>query len=147
VYRRVLDSAGLRPGLDAESYKQQLKPLRWELLASVYRAAVDECETRGVPAVWVLIPRVGKPIDPAERRRLIDLARASGFAAVLDLSDVYEGAEPSSFAVGRNDFHPNLDGHALIARRLEAALRDRAELRWLWSADGSIAAAGEGVDQ
>jgi hypothetical protein len=29
VYRRVLDSAGLRPGLDAESYKQQLKPLRW----------------------------------------------------------------------------------------------------------------------
>ncbi len=34
--------------------------------ASTGRSSAD-CRARGVPVVWVLIPRVGKPADPAER--------------------------------------------------------------------------------
>jgi lysophospholipase L1-like esterase len=133
VYRDVLTRAGIKPGLDAEGYRRALRPLRRELLAGVYRAAVADCKARGVAAVWVLIPRVGKPIDPAERRDLVNTARASGFDAVIDICDVYEGTDPRDLAVGPNDFHPNADGHARIARALEAALVARPELIQLWT--------------
>ncbi|MCA1686291.1 MAG: SGNH/GDSL hydrolase family protein, partial [Planctomycetia bacterium] len=122
VYRDVLAAAGVRPGLDPAEYKARLRPLRWELLAGVYRAAAADCKARGVPAVWVLIPRVGKPADPAERSRLVGLARDAGFAAVVDASDAYDGADQAALAVAPDDFHPNAEGHARIARRLEGAL-------------------------
>lgn len=128
VYRRVLADAGVLPGLTAEAYKTRLRPLRWALLAGVYRAAAAECAARGVPAVWVLIPRVGKPADGAERARLVGMARAAGFAAVVDASDAYDGADPATLAVAPDDFHPNAEGHARIAARLEAALAARPEL-------------------
>ena len=126
VYRDTLDAASVKvkPGLEPEVYKGVLKPLKWELLAGVYRAAVAECRSRGVPVVWVLIPRVGKPVDPAERRRLVALARETGFSAVVDLCDVYDGFDPSALAVSPNDFHPNAEGHTRVARALDAAFAD-----------------------
>lgn len=136
VYRDVLASAGVRPGLTPEAYRRLLRPLRWELLGGVYRRAAAECRARGVPAVWVLIPRVGKPADPAEKRALMDLARRSGFAAVVDVSDAYAGADPAALAVSAKDFHPNAEGHARIAHALDAALGALPELRALWSGGG-----------
>jgi lysophospholipase L1-like esterase len=121
-YREILAGAKVRPGGTFESYKQALRPFRWEFLAAVYRAAVADCRARGVPCVLVLIPRVGKPGDPAERQRLIALARDAGFAMVADLSDAYDGLDPNDLAIGPRDFHPNADGHARLARRLDAAL-------------------------
>ncbi len=123
VYRDVLASVGLGPGLTSDDYKERLRPLRWELLAGIYQAAVADCQSRGVLAVWVLIPRVGKPIDPADRRRMIDLAHASGFATVIDACDSYDGADASTLAVAPDDYHPNAIGHARIAARLEPALK------------------------
>jgi lysophospholipase L1-like esterase len=123
LYRDVLTRSGTRPGGTLESYKRVLKPYRWEILTQVYRTIVADCRTRGVPVAWVLIPRVGKPTDPAERRRLITLARESGFSEVVDLSDAYEGIDPADLAIGPDDYHPNADGHARLARRLDAELR------------------------
>ena len=59
-YRAILAAARVRPGGTFEAYKQALRPFRWEFLAAVYRAAVADCRSRGVPCVWVLVPRVGK---------------------------------------------------------------------------------------
>ena len=114
VYRDVLDRARVpsKPGLEPEFYKGCLKPLRWELLAGVYQAVVSDCLSRGVPVIWVMIPRVGKPVNPADRTRLVELAKASGFTAVIDVSDAYDGVDPSTLAVSPNDFHPNALGHA-----------------------------------
>jgi hypothetical protein len=151
VYSEVLDAARVphKSGLDAEVYKGWLKPLRWELLAGVYRAVVADSRSRGVPAIWVLIPRVGKPVDSAERKRLIDLARASGFSAVIDVTDAYDGLDPADLEVSPNDFHPNALGHERIARRLEEALAEsgcagllRGRRSWVSSGE----APGEGVD-
>jgi lysophospholipase L1-like esterase len=125
VYRATLADAGVRPGLDEEAYKRALRPLRWALLDGVYRTAAADCKARGVAAVWVLIPRVGKPADPADRRRLVALARAAGFDTVVDACDSYEGADPRDLAVGANDFHPNAEGHARIARALGPAIEAR----------------------
>jgi hypothetical protein len=133
VYRDALASAHVTPGRDAVEYKRALRPLRWALLENVYRVAAAECRSQGVPCVWVLVPRVGKPLDPADRAELARIARASGFDAVLDVCDAYNGADPNDLAVGPNDYHPNAAGHARIARALEPLLAGRPELARIWT--------------
>ena len=64
------------------------------ILAGVYRSIAADCRSRGVPCVWVLVPRVGRDDDPAGRGRILAMARASGFSAVEDLSDVYRRGRP-----------------------------------------------------
>jgi len=122
-YREILARAKAQPGGTMESYKNVLKPFRGDFLTSVYRSVTAECRTRGVPCIWLLVPRVGKPTDPEERRKLIALARETGFSAIIDLSDAYDGLDPHELAIGPNDYHPNADGHAQLAHRLDEALR------------------------
>ncbi len=123
VYRDALAAAQATPGLDAARYKARLKPHRRALLENVYRVAAAECRARSVASVWVLIPRVGKPVDPTERREMAALARAAGFDTVVDACDVYDGVDPRDLAVAPHDFHPNADGHARLARALEPSWR------------------------
>jgi hypothetical protein len=132
LYRDALARAGARRGLGMEAYKEVLRPSRWEILAGVYRTIAGDCRDRGVPSVWVLIPRVGKAADPAERDRLMALASRSGFSAVVDLSDTFDGIDPQALAIDPADYHPNAEGHARLASRLDAALTARPELRRLW---------------
>jgi hypothetical protein len=61
-------------------------------------------------------------VGPAEYRRLLELARAAGFSAVVDLSDTFDGRDPATLAIHPSDFHPNAEGHALLARRIAGAL-------------------------
>jgi lysophospholipase L1-like esterase len=130
-YRATLERAGLRPGATARSYQRALKPYREQLLGNVYQAAAAECRSRGVPCVWVLVPRVGRGDESGPRARLVALARRAGFSGVVDLSDAYDGAEPESLAVGPGDYHPNAEGHARLARRLDEELRRLPALRGL----------------
>src|SRR5262249_21992932 len=53
----------------------------------VYRVMADDCRTRGVPIIWVLIPRVGRPSDPAGHRALLEEAQAAKFTHIVDASD------------------------------------------------------------
>jgi hypothetical protein len=128
-YREILTGAKLQPGGTFETYKKALRPFRWEFLAAVYRAAVADCRTRGLPCVLVLIPRVGKPAEPTDRQRLLALAKDAGFAQVVDLSDAYDGLDPKDLAISADDYHPNTDGHARLARRLVEELSRLPELR------------------
>ena len=121
-YREAIEASGAHRGGDFEAYKSALKPHRWAILENVYRQAVAECRERGVVAVWVLIPRVGKPIAPADRARLIAAARSAGFAVVADVSDGFDGFDPGDLAIAPNDFHPNARGHRVLAERIDAAL-------------------------
>ena len=128
LYGDVLKRSGIRPGQTREDYKHALQPYCWELLEAVYRSIAAECRARGVPCIWVLIPRVGRVVGPAQRQRLIDLARTSGFTQVVDVSDAFDGRDPATLAIHPSDFHPNAEGHALLARRLAGALWPLTEL-------------------
>ncbi len=121
-YHEAIAASGARRGGDFETYKASLKRHRWAILDNVYRQAVTECRERGVVPVWVLIPRVGKPIAPADRARLIASANSAGFAVVADVSDGFDGVDPADLAIAPNDFHPNARGHRLLADRIDAAL-------------------------
>lgn len=95
----------------------------------MYRAVAADCRDRGVPSLWVLIPRVGRFVSEAQHRRLVELARAAGFTAVVDVSDAFDGSDPAALAIQPGDFHPNAEGHALLARRLAEALWPLPALR------------------
>jgi hypothetical protein len=131
MYRDALAAAGAKPGGTIESYKKTLRPHRDAFLEGAYRAAVADCRARGIECILVLVPRVGKAADPDERRHMTAIARAAGFRSVIDLTDAYEGLDPSGLAIARNDYHPNAHGHARLARRLGAALAGRPEFRRL----------------
>ncbi len=122
LYGDVLARAGVQPGATSEDYFRALQPYRWDLVAAVYRAVAADCRARGVPCLFVLIPRVGRAVEPAEHQRLLDLARAAGFTAVVDVSDAFDRFDPADLAVHPSDFHPNATGHALLARRIAEAL-------------------------
>ena len=109
LYREALDSAGVASGWSPEQYKHALHPYRREILAGVYRAMAADAGTQGVPVIWVLIPRVGQPTDRSHRDALLAMARAAGFARVVDVSDAYDGLDPARLAVEPDDFHPNAD--------------------------------------
>jgi lysophospholipase L1-like esterase len=68
---------------------------------------------------------VGKAAEPDERERMVASALDAGFTPVVDLTNAYDGIDPATLAIGRDDFHPNAEGHARLARRLEAALEHR----------------------
>jgi len=123
-YREALAAAGVVAGLSPAEVKARLRPHREAILAGVYRRVVADCRARGVPVAWVLLPRVGKVASPADRAAMVDLARASGFDRTVDLSDAFDGRPAASLAIAPGDFHPNAQGHALLAGRLAAALGD-----------------------
>jgi lysophospholipase L1-like esterase len=132
LYREALAAAGVEPLWNPERYKRALQPHHWELLAGVFRTMVAECHARGVPIVWVLVPRVGRTTDPAGHRALLQLARSVGFNQVIDVTDAFDGLDPVRLAVEADDFHPNALGHAHLARRLDDALGALPELAHLW---------------
>jgi hypothetical protein len=133
LYRAALDSAGVVPGWSPEQYKHALQPYHREILAGAYRAMASDGTGRGVPIVWVLIPRVGRPSDPAQHQAILAMARAAGFARVVDATDAYDGLNAARLAVEPDDFHPNAVGHARLAHRLDDLLGDLPELRRLWT--------------
>lgn len=123
-YAGALAAAGIRPGADFASYREQLRPHRTAILAGVYRTIARSCRERGVPTVWVLIPRVGEAsdADPAQRAALLQMARAAGFDQVFDLSDCFDADDPRAIALGPGDYHPNAAGHRRLADRLTTIL-------------------------
>jgi hypothetical protein len=152
LYRDALAEAGIFPGRDADEYQRRLRGRNWQVLEGVYRAIVSDCRDEGIPVILALVPRVGRRSSEGDRRRMLDLARQSGFSVVVDVSDAFDGIEPSRLAVSPNDYHPNVEGHVLLARRLDEALSRLPEFSNAWgSTVGTLATSrrhnsGEGTE-
>jgi lysophospholipase L1-like esterase len=123
AYQDAFKIAKIKPGGDEDLYKNALRPHREAILAGVYRTVADDCRSRGVASVWLLLPRVGKAAPLADRLKLVELAKQAGFSKVVDLSDTFDGLDPAKLAIGPDDFHPNAQGHARLAERLDEATR------------------------
>jgi hypothetical protein len=63
---------------------------------------------------------------------LIETARAAGFSLIVDLTGAFDEIDPAKLAVDRDDFHPNARGHALLAQRLDDALKAVPEMGRIW---------------
>lgn len=133
LYRDGLAAAGVEPGWSPDQYKYALQSHHRDVLAGALRAMAADGAARGIPVIWVLIPRVRRSTDTGPKEELLAMARSAGFTHVIDASDAYDGQDPPRLAVEPDDFHPNATGHARLARRLDLALGELPELRRLWS--------------
>jgi hypothetical protein len=143
IYHQTLVSSGVKPLGSPDDYKRTLRPRHWEILSEVYSTMAEDCRKRGVPIIWVLIPRVGRPSDAPDLRALLQTAGAAGFSRVVDVSRAYDSLDAARLAVSSRDFHPNALGHALLAKGLDGALRTLPELCHLWKPRTGQASQGD----
>ena len=117
--QEILDRAKIAPGLRHAEAISRIAPYREELLERTQRAIVETARARGVPAIWIYLamPEKGPPRE--EIQALVEQARRSGFHA-LDWSTVYDGVDQRTLQRSQWDFHPNVAGHQMIARRFYA---------------------------
>jgi hypothetical protein len=133
VYRGVLERSRVERFGSPDDYKRALRPRHWEILEGVYQTMVADCRTAGVPIIWVLVPRVGRPNDGPDQRALAKAAKSAGFTRIIDVSDAYDGLDPAGLSVEPDDFHPNGVAHERLAERLERSLCELPELQDLWA--------------
>ena len=101
LYRPSPHESGGRQAGKSRRLQARLRPRHWEILAGVYQAMAADCRARGVPIVWVLIPRVGRANDEVDQRALKKTAVAAGFSRVIDVTDAYEGLDPARLIVAK----------------------------------------------
>ena len=133
VYHDVLQRMQVERLGSPDDYKRMLRPRHWDILKGVYQTMVAECRSAGVPIVWLLVPRVGRPNDGPDQRALKNAAQTAGFTRMVDVTGAYQGLGSSSLAVEPNDFHPNAVAHERLARSLDNAIFGLPELRQLWA--------------
>jgi hypothetical protein len=143
VYKRAIERAGVKPNASPDDYKRDLRPRHWDILASVYQTMAADCRAKGVPVIWVLIPRVGRFGDAAAQQTLKKTAQDAGFSQVVDVTDAYNDADPARLAVDADDFHPNALGHRRLARRIDSTLSELPELQPLWAPTHARAQVGD----
>jgi hypothetical protein len=122
----VARRAGVGPGTPVETAEVKLQPYAREIVLGVYRDLVAECRRRGVLPVWVYLPIPGVTNTPAQAAAFADLAGETGFT-VVSLDGWDAGHSPAEVLFSEEGHHPNALGQALIARRLDEALRERPE--------------------
>ena len=133
-YRDALAASGARPGGDAESYKRALRPLQarrsWPgstarspptAARGASRASGSSCLASGGPTTRR--GGAGSSRWPGPRG-----SRPSRTSPTCT-----DGIDPSLLAIAPDDYHPNADGHARLARRLDAVLSRRPEVSGLWT--------------
>jgi hypothetical protein len=122
--RELVDSLGVDSTTTEDDAMRVLEPVRGRIVRWVYREFAEECRANGILPIWVFLTLPGRTPEPALIDEQIDAATAAGFV-IIDLRDVYEGHDPKSLQVAPWDWHPNPEGHRIIAERLHRELRAR----------------------
>ena len=129
VYRRVsipypelnaIAAAAIgAPSEDAAAAR--LKPFGREIVSWAYGQIASRCASRGIRPVWMFLPA------PHQERNKIgylkELADEAGFQA-FDFSDTFASHDLRSLTVSEVDYHPNPQGHRVMADRLYQVLRE-----------------------
>jgi hypothetical protein len=105
--------------------EKRLRARREELLGWVYQEMARRCRERNAVPVWVFLSTLQNEPTREDVDAIRRLAAGAGFMT-LDLSDVYKGRDRLSLAMSTFDFHPNAEGHRLIAEGLYKSLREHA---------------------
>ena len=113
------------PPTEAEGRLRAFGP---ELVAFAYGRIAAESRARGVLPLWVFLPVLREKATIEEAQVFVELATDAQFH-VLDLSSVFEGLDRARLRVSEADYHPNSDGHTVIAEELYRRLKavDAAE--------------------
>jgi hypothetical protein len=108
-----------------DQVKSKLQSHYWEIYDATLGELAAECRAAGIPAVVVIIPRVGKADAPLARAEPVARLRAiAGHHAlsVHDLSDTFDRFDPASLEIAAWDDHPNALGHHRLFLALARSL-------------------------
>lgn len=129
VYRRVsIPYAELRdiaavaadaPSEDAAAAR--LKPFGRDIVSWAYRQIASRCVSSGIRPVWMFLP--APHLERNKIGYLKQLAQDAGFQA-FDFSNVFANHDLSRLTVSEVDYHPNPQGHRVLADRLYEVLRE-----------------------
>ena len=125
--REAAKKAGIEANTPDTDAERRLKPYQAEILGETYRRFVALCRQHGVQPVWVFLNLPGDGGSPSDYPARVQQARASGFT-VLDLTAIYDGVDLNTVKMSKSDFHPNPNGHRLIAERFHEALLQRKDI-------------------
>src|SRR5262249_14738492 len=117
--RDLLEQAGVRKGMSEAEMLRRLRPRGEALLSWVDQAIAKQCAERGVLAMWVWLPS----LDPRAAGRSAPRP-PPGFVS-MNLEGLFDGREFARLRLRDWDFHPNADGHRMIADRLYAEILER----------------------
>ena len=104
-----------------DAIKRKMEPLHWELYDRTVAALAGDCRSAGIPALMVVIPRVGKDADESTRRESVGRLKAiAGRHAlpIYDLTDTFDGIDPAELEIAAWDDHPNALGHERLFQAL-----------------------------
>jgi hypothetical protein len=120
----LVRKAGVDPQGSTLEITRQLSPFIPEVISWGYRRIARTALEHGITPVWIYLPSVGESWTEQQLAAQIRAARQAGYA-IWDLSDAYEGHDPSSLLIAEWDKHPNAIAHRLIADRLFASFREQ----------------------
>jgi alginate O-acetyltransferase complex protein AlgI len=125
--KEVLRIAAVDRNTPADIAEARLKPYGQDVLSWDYRRVVEVCRQRGIRPVWTYLPLPGMDIRKDSLATQTRLALDAGFVTI-DLSDWAAHEDVKSLQEAEWDWHPNVNGHRLIAEKLYGALRERREI-------------------
>jgi lysophospholipase L1-like esterase len=119
----IAREAGVDETTDLAVARRKLQPYREDILRDVYQKYAEVTRAKGVPFVWIYLPRVRTEEPPATELRL---AQQAGLIT-LELTGVYDGYDYAPLRLAPWDEHPNAVGHRLIADKLYEVLRNNQD--------------------
>ena len=123
-----IDSSGVTSTMTPAEAERRLMPFATDILAETYVDMVRRIRAIGAIPIFVYIPTPDLRVDAQQLERYLATTRNAGFEVVLDLRNVYGGANETGFILTEWDHHPNRAGHRRIAERLYRELTSRPEL-------------------
>jgi hypothetical protein len=125
--RDVLRRSGVTPEMRETAALVRLRPYRDSILTWTYERIVEACRQHHVRPAWIYLTLPEPSPSREEPAVLVARARAAGFATA-DWEDVYAGHDFKALQASPWDFHPNAEGHRLIAQRFYRELTENSEL-------------------
>jgi hypothetical protein len=122
----VLARVGVEKGMAQSLAERLLRPFGVELTQWIYQRIVEQARARGIPAVWIYLPRINERVQEDEVDELFALAERSGFA-VIDLRGLYDERDLDELRLAEWDNHPNAAGNALIVEWIHREILARPQ--------------------
>ncbi len=117
--RELLQQAGVRKGMSEAEMLRRLRPRAQTLLSWVDDTIAKQCAERGVLPLWAWLPS----LDP-RTASMPAPHPPPGFVA-MNLEGLFDGRDLAGLRLTDWDFHPNAEGHRMIADRLYAEILER----------------------
>jgi D-alanyl-lipoteichoic acid acyltransferase DltB (MBOAT superfamily)/lysophospholipase L1-like esterase len=122
----MADDAGLGTA-PVEEVGARLRAVSSDIEAWALREIARRAEEIGARAVWVRVPMAYGDPEPGGAEASRALAEEAGLITI-DLSSAFEGIDLETLQVWDFDFHPNEQGHRLLADRLYEAIVNHPDL-------------------